>query len=138
MIRVEAWQVAGTVGAIVFGTVGATVAITKLIWDRRDRELAEQRKAEEAELLAHERERLRREQAEWQAADQAQDEASRLRIYSEAEAREFLSQPGGEYPAVGGSPSPGKSGGIPVGMRVGFGVVFLACVAAGVLWVLLR
>src|SRR5215203_4107252 len=138
MIEVEAWQVAGTVGAIVFGTVGATVAITKLNWDRRDRRSAKERDAAEAERIAHERERLRREQADWQAADEAQEEARRLRIYSEAQAREFMSQPREEYPAVRMSPRPGKGGGMPIFVRVGLGVVFLVCVAAGLLWVLLH
>ena len=126
---------AGTVAAIVFGTIGATVAITKLLWDRRDRRIAERRKAAEAELLTHERERLRREQAQWQAADQAQEEARRLRIYSEAEAREFLSQPRAPYPATRSTTGQSLRAGI--ALRVGLAVVLL-CVAAGLLWVVLR
>ena len=133
---VEAWQVAGTVAAIVFGTIGATVAITKLIWDRRDRRTAEQRKAEEAELLRHERERLRREQAQWQAADQAQEEARRLRIYSESEAREFLSQPRATYPSAGNTPPQRMRTG--TGLRVAVAVVLLVCVAAGLIWIILQ
>jgi Flp pilus assembly protein TadB len=121
---VDAWQVAGTVAAIVFGTIGAAVAITKLTWDRRDRRLAEQRKAEEAELLTHERERLRREQAQWEAADQAEDEAHRLRIYSEAEAREFLRQPR----------APSRAAGRGV-FGFALGVVVVLAVVAGLVWV---
>lgn len=133
---VEAWQVAGTVAAIIFGTIGATVAITKLIWDRRDRRTAEQRKAEEAELLRHERERLRREQAQWQAADQAQEEALRLRIYSESEAREFLRQPRAPSPSAGSTPAQRLRTG--AGLRVAVAVVLLLCVAAGLLWIILQ
>lgn len=129
---------AGTVAAIVFGTIGATVAVTKLVWDRRDRRLVEQRKAEEAELLTHERERLRREQAQWDAADQAEDEARRLPIYSEAEAREFLRQSGAPKPAVG--PRVGRTAtrwGTPFGV-VALGVVLVLGVVAGLVWVILR
>lgn len=133
---VEAWQVAGTVAAIVFGTIGATVAITKLIWDRRDRRMAEQRKAAAAELLRHERERRRREQAQWHAADQAQDEARRLRIYSESEARAFLSQPRAPHPSAGNTPAQRLRSAN--GLRVAVAVILLLCVAAGLLWIALQ
>jgi hypothetical protein len=122
--------VAGTVAAIVFGTIGATIAITKLLWDRRDRRAHELRKAEEAAVLAHENERLRRERAQWQAADQAYDEAHRFRVYSEAEARRFLSQPQAtpQDEAVRGRAR--------VGLRVGIGLIALLSLAA-ILWLIL-
>lgn len=125
----EAWQLAGTVAAIVFGTIGATVAITKLIWDRRDRRMDERRKAEEAAVLAHENERLRREQAQWQAADQAYDEEHRFRVYSEAEARQFLSQP------RAAAQNHDATGPTRVGLRVAVGLVALVSLVA-VLWLI--
>ena len=131
MIWVEAsWQVAGTVAAIVFGTIGATVALTKLLWDRRDRRMDERRKAEEAAVLAHENERLRRERAEWQAADEAYDEAHRFRIYSEEEARRFLSQPQAT------PQDEAAKGRARVGLRVGVGLVALLSLVA-ILWFIL-
>ena len=132
----EGWQVAGTVAAIVFGTIGATVAITKLIWDRRDRRMAVQRKAEEAELRRHERERLRREQAQWQAADQAQEEARRLRIIPNPRRASSSSQPRATYPSAGNTPPQRMRTG--TGLRVALAVVLLVCVAAGLIWIILQ
>ena len=82
----------GTLAAIVFGMVGATVTVTKLVWDRRDRRIALAKEAEEAARLAHERERRRREEAHWQATDQEKEREREFRVYSEAEARQFFNE----------------------------------------------
>ncbi len=132
----DAWQVAGTVAAIVFGTIGASIAVTKLLWDRRDRHLAEQRAAAEAETLNHERERLRREKEQWQSADRAQEESRRLQIYSEAEARAILSQPMPRDEARRTNTSHGlRTGGR---FRVALAVVLLLAAAACLVWLILR
>ena len=82
----------GTFAAIVFGMIGATVTVTKLVWDRRDRRTALAKEAEEAARLAHERERRRREEAQWQATDQEKERDREFRVYSEAEARQFFNE----------------------------------------------
>lgn len=63
----------GTVAAIVFGAIGAWVAVTRLVWDRRDRWTELAKEAEDADRRAHEDERRRREEAQWHADDQKKD-----------------------------------------------------------------
>lgn len=82
----------GAVAAIVFGAIGAWVAVTRLVWDRRDRRTELAKEANEADRRAHEDERRRREEAQWQADDQEKDRDREFRVYSEAEARQFLNE----------------------------------------------
>ena len=111
------WEVAGTVAAIVFGAVGAAVAVAKVSWDRRDRRAVADRERAEAEVRAHELERLRREQEEWRRRD-AERRASGFRVYSEAEAREFLHQPRAAVDQGWAPPPKGRRG-------LGYGLVAL-------------
>ena len=127
------WEVAGTVAAIVFGAVGAAVAVAKVSWDRRDRRAAADRERAEVEVRAHELERLRREQEEWRRRD-AERRESEFRVYSEAEAREFLHRPQSSVDAREALPPKGRRG-------LGYGLVALGVlltvvvVATIVIWV---
>jgi hypothetical protein len=127
---VETWQVIGTVAAIVFGTIGATVTVTKLVWDRRDRQTALAKEDEEASRLAHERERRRREGAQWEAADQEEQDRE-FRVYSEAEARQFLS----EYPLPAGTPKFATRGRAILWL---FGALIIAIAGGITYWLLSR
>lgn len=130
----------GTVAAIVFGTIGAAITLTKLLWDRRDRRVAGQKEADEAAGVAHEDERRRREEARWQATDESREEGRRLRIYSEAEARQILNQPRPGHPTAGSaaaSPARRRSRAT-VSLGVGVVLILSLLVAAGLLWLILR
>jgi hypothetical protein len=122
------WEVVGTIAAITFGAVGAGIAVTKLIWDRRDRAAAAEREEAEAAVRAHELERLRRDQEERLRRDAAARAESEFRVYSEAQAREFLR----DLPtSVGSAPPP------PSGARTRQGLVAVAVLTSLVVVALL-
>ena len=125
---VESWQAIGTVTAVVFGAIGTTVAVIKLVWERPPQP-DPVKEAEEAARRAHEAERRSREEARWHDLDQEAGDRG-FRTYSEAEAREFLrSQPTMALP-------PERSA-----ARRGVAIVsalLVAALAVGIVWLLSR